>query len=129
MNEIRELAQSLLADGTVKAVIGYEEGPLGVRPAFVTSPADAAKLIFDSRCVHNLATYLNPRRQHLAQLGKPVAVVVKGCDARAVAGLIRECQVKREEVVIIGVRCGGVVSDPGMAAELTPDTVSDRCMD
>lgn len=129
MRELCELAQGLLADGKVKAVIGYEEGPTGVRPAFVTSPAQADKLIFDTRCVHNLASYLNPRRQHLTQLGKPVAVVVKGCDARAVAGLIRECQVKREEIVIIGVRCGGVVCDPSMAAELTPETVSDRCME
>ena len=35
-------------------------------------------------------------------------MVVKGCDARAVAGLIRETQIKREDVVLIGVRCGGV---------------------
>ena len=59
------------------------------------------KLVFNTRCVHNLATYLNPRRNHLVPLGKK-AVVVKGCDARAVAGLIRETQLKREDVVVIG---------------------------
>ena len=126
MRELRELAGKLLLDGSVKVVIGYEEGPRGVRPIFVTDPAQAEKLVFDTRCVHNLAAYLNPRRQHVAKLGKP-AVVVKGCDARAVAGLIRECQIKREEVVIIAVRCGGVVRDPAQSLELTLDTVSDRC--
>jgi len=126
MQELRELAQKLLVDGSVKVIIGYEEGPRGVRPAFITDPAQAAKLVFDARCVHNLAAYLNPRRQHIARLGKS-AIVVKGCDARAVAGLIREAQIKREDVVVIAVRCGGVVCDPAQSAELTSDTVSDRC--
>ena len=126
MTELRELARKLLADGSVKVVLGYEEGPRGVRPVFVTDPAQAEKLIFDTRCVQNLAAYLNPRRQHITKLGK-AAIVVKGCDARAVAGLIRECQIKREDVVIIAMRCGGVVRDPAGSSELTVDTVSDRC--
>jgi formate dehydrogenase subunit beta len=126
MNEMRELAKKLLSDGTVQVVIGYEEGPRGVRPAFVADAAQADKLTFDARCVHNLTTYLNPRRQHLTRLGK-VAIVVKGCDARSVAGLVRECQVRREDLVILAVRCGGVVRDPSMSAELTSETVADRC--
>ena len=36
MKELRDLAAKLLSDGTVKVVIGWEEGPRGVRPAFVT---------------------------------------------------------------------------------------------
>ena len=128
MNEMNELAARLLAEGAVKVVIGYEEGPVGVRPAFVTDHAEARSLIFDARCVQNLAVYLNPRRSHVAGLGKP-AIIVKGCDAKAVAGLIRENQVNREDLVIIGVRCGGVVRCAGTAAELTPETVADRCRD
>ncbi|HTT69938.1 MAG TPA: 4Fe-4S dicluster domain-containing protein [Anaeromyxobacteraceae bacterium] len=126
MNTLRELARKLLHDGTVQVVIGYEEGSRGPRPAFVTDPAGAERLIFDARCVQNLAAYLNPRREHLRRLGKP-AVVVKGCDARAVAGLIRESQLRREDLVVIAVRCGGVVRDPRLAGELTAETVSDRC--
>lgn len=128
MSEMNELAAKLLSEGTVKVVIGYEEGPAGVRPAFIMDPAKTDTLIFDSRCVQNLAVYLNPRRSHVATLGK-VAVIVKGCDSKAVAGLIREYQVKREDLVIIGVRCGGVVRRADMAAELTADTVSDKCQD
>lgn len=126
MNELRELARKLLAEGTVKVVIGYEAGPRGVRPAFATDAAGAERLVFDARCVQNLAAYLNPRRRQVARLGRP-AVVVKACDAKAVAGLIRESQLKREDVVVIGVRCGGVVKLPTMKAELTPETVSPRC--
>ncbi len=126
MNELRELARKLLGDGAVKVVIGYEEGPRGVRPVMITDPAQAERLVFDARCVHNLATYLNPRRPHLTRLGK-AAVVVKGCDARAIAGLIRESQLEREDVVVIAMRCGGVVREPTMKPELGPETVSPRC--
>ncbi len=126
MNELRELARKLLGDGAVKVVIGYEEGPRGVRPVMITDPAQAERLVFDARCVHNLAAYLNPRRPHLTRLGKP-AVVVKGCDARAIAGLIRESQLEREDVVVIAMRCGGVVREPTMKPELGPETVSPRC--
>ena len=126
MQELRDLARKLLADGTVKVVIGYEQGPRGARPVFVSDPADADRLIFDHHCVQSLATYLSPRRTHVAALGKP-AVVVKGCDLRAVAGMIRESQLKRENVALIGVRCGGVTGEPASETKLTAETVAPRC--
>ncbi|MBI5532429.1 MAG: 4Fe-4S binding protein [Deltaproteobacteria bacterium] len=128
MQALQELARKLLTDKTANVVIGWGQGPRGPRPIFVTQPEHADRLIFDTRCVHNLATYLNPRRAHLVPFVKK-AVVVKPCDARAVAGLIRETQVKREDVVLIGMRCGGVVRDSDMDGKLTEATVSPRCMD
>ena len=78
MKELQDLARKLLADGTVEVVIGWEEGRArrAARPSSPT-PADAARLVFDHRCVHNLAAYLSPRRTQSRQLGKP-AIVVKG---------------------------------------------------
>jgi formate dehydrogenase subunit beta len=125
MKALQDLARQLLEAGDVKVVIGYQEGRRGVCPAFVTDHADAERLIFDHRCVHNLATYLNPRRGHVKRLGK-AAVVLKGCDARAVAGLLRESQLRREDVVLIGVRCGGVAEHPD-ATELSAATIAPRC--
>ena len=128
MKELQDLARKLLSEGTVKVVIGYEEGPRGARAAFITDPEQADKLIFDTRCVQNLAAYLNPRRKQIASLGKP-AVVVKGCDARSVAGLLRENQITRESVVIIAMQCSGVLENPGVESdvELTSENVSVRC--
>ncbi|MGO8683513.1 MAG: 4Fe-4S dicluster domain-containing protein [Thermoleophilia bacterium] len=126
MTELQDLAQKLLAEGTVQVVIGWEEGRRGPRPVTITRAEDAVRLVFDTRCVHNLATYLNPRRSQVSNLGKP-AIVVKGCDTKAVAGLLREAQLVRDDVVLIGVRCGGVVKDPTGPAELTLDTVAPRC--
>jgi len=69
MNELREVARTLLTDGTVRVIIGWEDARRGARPVFVTDPADADKLIFDTRCVHILVTFLNPRRDNVAELG------------------------------------------------------------
>jgi ferredoxin len=129
MKELQDLARKLLTEGTVKVVIGYEEGPRGARAAFITAPEQAGKLIFDTRCVQNLAAYLNPRRKQIASLGKP-AIVVKGCDARSVAGMLRENQITRDSVVIIAMQCGGVLENPETASadeELTSENVSVRC--
>ncbi|HEY3280904.1 MAG TPA: Fe-S oxidoreductase [Armatimonadota bacterium] len=126
MKELQELARTLLSEGQVKVVVGWEDSPGGPRPAFITRPEDAERLVFDHRCVHNLVAYLSPGHVDVARLGKP-AVVVKGCDARAAAMLMRESQLSREDVVLIGVRCGGVVRDPREADTLTADSVAPRC--
>ncbi len=128
MNELRALVCELFADEQVDVVIGWEDGRRGARPAFVTRAEDADRLIFDTRCVHNLATYLNPRRAQLTGF-EHVGLVVKGCDVKAVAGLLREAQLERDRVVLIGVCCGGVVetSDLSEAPGLTAETVAPRC--
>ena len=128
MNDLREIAAQLLRDGTVRVIIGWENGRRGARPTFITNPDDTGKLIFDERCVHNLATYLNPRRDNVAELGK-IGLVIKGCDAKAVAGLLREAQLQRDDVVLIGVRCGGVLEEAEVpaATTLSADNVAPRC--
>ena len=128
VKDLRAIASALLEAGDVRVIIGWEAASRGARPVFVTSPAAADKLIFDARCVHNLVTYLNPRRDHVAELGK-IGLIVKGCDVKAVAGLLREAQLSREDVVLIGVRCGGVLEENEMpvAAALTRSNVAPRC--
>jgi len=128
MQELKELARKLLEEKQVSTVLGYEYGRRGPRPIFITEASDCERLVFDHRCVHNLAAYLSPRRSQVVQLGR-MAVVVKACDARAVAGLIRESQLKREDVVLIGMRCGGVVRDPVCAEPLSADNIAPRCLE
>jgi len=128
VDDLRRIARELLEAGDVRVVIGWEAARRGARPVFVSDPAETHKLIFDTRCVHNLVTYLNPRRDHVAELGK-IALVVKGCDVKAVAGLLRESQLGRDDVVLIGVRCGGVLEENELPAALalTPENVAPRC--
>jgi len=104
-SQIREKARELLEKGTVECVIGYETGSDGVsaRPSFIYNPSEVERLVFDNTCSHNLVKYL------LDKKGKPTAIVVKGCDSRALNLLLSEKQLQRDQIFIIGVVCPGVV--------------------
>jgi len=77
--------------------------PLRATPVFIRKPEEVERLIWDASCENNLAVFLPKFR------GKKVGIVVKGCDARAVVGLIQEGQAQREQLHIVGVRCPGVL--------------------
>ena len=111
---IRETAARLLGEGRVALVLGYEAGsvPFRTAPAFVERPEDAARLVWGPFCTNNLAVYL-PK---LKGAGR-IAIVAKGCDARSTVTLIQEHQIPREQVVIIGVHCGGMVDVDRLAPD------------
>ncbi len=98
---LRDHCRKLLAEGTVKVVIGY--GASG--PAIVRRPEDADRLVWNNRCVSNLTAYL--KRKEIKALGKP-AVVVKPCDEKSLVVLEKESQIERKEVYSIGMACEGV---------------------
>ena len=86
-------------------VLGWSRSPAaGVAvPARFHTKEEAGAAVFDSTCVHNLAVHL-PRLK-----GRKVGIVAKGCDARSIVQLIAEREVARDDVVVIGVRCPGMV--------------------
>ena len=109
-DKIREICENLLKNNEVEVVIGYtkgEEGELRI-PCFVKDPADCAKLEWSELCYSNLATYLHG-------LNKKAAILAKPCDTRAISQYITEQQVKRENVVIIGIDCIGMKDEEGNA--------------
>jgi coenzyme F420-reducing hydrogenase delta subunit/ferredoxin len=100
-NELRAAARRLLTEGRVQVVIGYgERGPI-----FVTKPEDADKLVWNQSCLTNLPAYL--KRKEVKTLGK-AAIVVKGCDERALLVLEQESQIERENLHVIGMACEGL---------------------
>jgi formate dehydrogenase subunit beta len=121
VKELRETAKKLLEEGKVKLVIGYEQGslPLRTSPAFIRSPEETEKLVFNSFCENNLAGYLRDSLSSLED-GEAAAVVLKGCDSRSVVCLLKEKQFKRENLVIIGVKCPGMVDWKRIRDEIAP---------
>jgi formate dehydrogenase (coenzyme F420) beta subunit len=119
IEQIRAKARELLENGTVDTVIGYEEGSTGrVRPAFIHTPDEVDRLIFDERCDQNLIQYLNQRnkpQKKNAPLPK-TAVVTKPCDARSLQVLLNEHQILRENVTVIGIACPGLQGPDGAPA-------------
>lgn len=113
INRIRGIARGLLREGKVDVVIGFEEGtiPFHSRPCFVRSPDEADRLIWNSFCENNLAKYVVKRNERMA-------IVAKGCDTRALLELIKEKQVIRDQIYIIGVPCEGMIDRVRVEAEL-----------
>jgi ferredoxin len=111
--EIREAARALLRDKQVQVVIGFEEGslPLRGRPCFIRKEEDVDRLVWNSFSDINVARYLVKRKEK-------AALVAKGCDSRALVELIKENQVVRDQVVIIGVPCEGMIDRTRVEAEV-----------
>ena len=109
-NTLRQKAKELLEKGDVKVVIGYgwNKRKTRVTPVFITKPEDVEKLVFNPLCVNNLSLYLTRKFADIKALGKP-AIVAKGCDIKTITVLISESQLKREDVIILGMVCNGVV--------------------
>ncbi|HEC94444.1 MAG TPA: coenzyme F420 hydrogenase [Thermoplasmatales archaeon] len=115
-NQLREMVKKTVSRDDVKYVVGYEKGTYGfeVTPSFAFTAEDADNFIFSPLCVNNLATYLMLEEKPLLPEGeepdtRKIGLVVKGCDSRAVVQIIQEKGLKREDVIIIGIPCTGVV--------------------
>jgi formate dehydrogenase subunit beta len=101
---LRETARQLLVENKVDTIIGFERGtlPLRTTPCFVRDPDQVSRLVWNLSCNNNLAQYLHQEKSK-------VGIVAKGCDARAIVTEIAERQIPRENVVIIGMPCHGVI--------------------
>lgn len=109
MNSLNLRAKELLENNTVNVVIGYEAGPTGVaRPAFITRPEKTDLLIYDDRCIQNLAVYLT--KAEVKSHGK-MAIVATVPVMRSIMMLISEQQLSAENVVVLGISADGSLLD------------------
>ncbi|MBM3313119.1 hypothetical protein FJY70_00840, partial [candidate division WOR-3 bacterium] len=109
--QVREAARTLLKEKKVGLVVGYKKGttPRRAKPVVVKDEKDADRLILDNTCGVSLLPHLR-KVLAAAPAGTKAGVVAKGCDGRALVQYVVEGQLKRDDVVIIGVSCEGVVS-------------------
>ena len=114
-SNIRQAAADLLSSGQVGVVVGYRAASMAhqMAPVTITSAAEAERLEWGSGCVNNLSTYASSALENHER----VALVVKTCDLGAVTGLIREGQLSRDRVLLIGVQCSGVSTGSEIAAK------------
>ena len=127
MDKLGEKIKKVFDDEKLDILIGFEKGTLPLRgtPCIIESADDADKLIFDITCYNNLAKYLIDEKKRKGDEPHKVGIVAKGCDARAVAQLVVEGQFNKENLVIIGVPCEGVI-DPGkLRAKLAGREITD----
>jgi len=113
---IREKAKEIVSREDVKHLVGWRKGTFGYRvsPHWVETPEDAEKLIFSPLCSPNLTTYLTLEEKLPLPKGeepdrRKTALLVKGCDSRAAVQLLTEQGIEKEQVLILGVPCRGVI--------------------
>ncbi len=102
--QIRREAARLLEKGEVGLVVGFRKGsiPMVSRPWLARTPEEARGLHWDGFCNLNLVNYLTKRKERLA-------LVAKGCDSRSLVLHMQEHQIPRDQVVILGVPCHGML--------------------
>ena len=112
--EVQANVKKLFAEGTVDRFIGYEAGSdsLHVTPCFLKSGRQVSRLVWNPLCANNLSKYL----LDFKDIDGKVGILVKGCDSRSVVELLKQNQIDRDKVFIIGIPCPGVV-DPDKLVE------------
>lgn len=109
--QIIKHAKELLETGQVKVVVGYKANSQGGQsPTFAHQVKEADVLTFSPLSFFNLPKYL-------PWIKSSAAVVVKGCDSRALNQLIAENKVKRNKIKVIGINCPGVIDERKLALQ------------
>ncbi len=126
-----ERAKTLLSDGTVKRVLGWEKGEFDydLTPAFFNSPEELKNFVYDDYCGANLSKYLIKA----GKLEGKTLVFLKPCDTLSMNQLINEHRISRENIYVIGAGCKGMldykkVEEKGKDAERT-ELLLGKCLD
>src|SRR4030065_712544 len=104
IEDLKDEARKLLREGKVKYTIGSGAGSNGwpAAPLFIKKPEDVDKLVWDPTCVHNLVRFLVDEKRRKARQRqpdkRPVGIMVKGSDSRAVVVLLQEKFIDRNAV-------------------------------
>ncbi|MDH5695518.1 MAG: 4Fe-4S dicluster domain-containing protein [Dehalococcoidia bacterium] len=101
---LRNEAKALLEQGKVDWIIGFEPGSLKftTTPVITKDKNDVDRLVINPFIVNNLANFLT-------EVTGRVGIVAKGCDSRSIVSLIQDNKVVREDVIILGVPCPGII--------------------
>lgn len=126
VEDIKKEAKRILKEGKVKYIIGYKKSTNGSMsvPAFIESSEDVENLIWDPTCVYNLTRFLVDEKRRKAREKnpdeRPVGIVVKGCDSRAIIVLLQEKFINRDDVYILGISCEntGVLDEKKLSKKL-----------
>ena len=115
MKKIKARALSLLADGTVKRVLGWERGEdaFDCSPALFENEAEMERFVYGTCAGANLSKYC-------VKMGKAegkTLVILKPCDNLSFRQLLHEHRVERDAFYIIGAGCTGMMDENGLLAK------------
>jgi formate dehydrogenase subunit beta len=119
IEDLKLEAKRILNDGQVKYIIGYKKNPSHFMsiPAFIKKSEEVDQLVWNPTCVNNLVKFLVDEKRKKSREkepdNRPVGIILKGCDSRALVVLLQEEYIKREDVYILGISCenSGVIDE------------------
>ncbi len=102
--KLRNEAKTLLEQGQVDYIVGFEPGSLKftTTPLITRDKNDVERLVINPFMANNLANFLT-------ELKGRVGIVAKGCDSRSIVSLIQDNKVARGDVIILGIPCPGII--------------------
>jgi formate dehydrogenase (coenzyme F420) beta subunit len=120
----------LFDSGKINLAAGFENSALPGRTEikFIDGKSGTDKLVWNSFCANNIAAFI-PRffvRDPLAKAQKVfpvIGIAAKGCDARSITGLIAENQIPKENVVVIGMPCAGMIDRKKLETQYPGDEI------
>jgi len=104
---MKKRAIELLANGTVKKVIGWAKGEFAYdsTPAvFETAEEIEKNFVYDDFCAANVSKYVMKEQK---KSDDKILVFLKPCDTYSFNQLTAEQKIKRENVYVIGIQCEG----------------------
>lgn len=103
---LRERTRSLFEDGTITCLIGWEAGRFDntTTPVFIRDASQAERLVYNDYCVNILSKYPLSETETEAKIG----VCVRGCDSRGINLMLKDGQIEREKLYLIGIPCDGM---------------------
>jgi len=98
-----------LEQNKVDLIIGFEPGSLKftTTPLITRDKDDLDRLVINPFIVNNLAVFLPDIKG--PDLKGRIAIVAKGCDSRSIVSLIQDNKISRDDLVIIGIPCPGMI--------------------
>jgi len=108
--ELIGIVSRLFDEGRIHHFLGYGKGTVKFKttPLIAGNQEDLQELWLEDFCAPNLTLYLK-------DIKGQVGLLVKGCDSRSLVSLIKEGQVRREDLYVVGLPCPGQI-DPGKVA-------------
>lgn len=104
-------AKELLADGTVKCVIGWQKGEFAydMTPAVFESADELESgFVYDGFCAANVSKYLIKESARVDASGEgKILAFLKPCDTYSFNQLVAEHRINRDNIYVIGIACEG----------------------
>jgi len=120
-NQILQRIRDLLESESVARILAWKQGdfPNLTEPFVFTTLEQLENLVYDKFCAANLSKYLIT----LGEQEGTTLILLKPCDTYSFNQLVKERQIRREAVYIVGVSCNGNVA----LEELEEKGLLERC--